>query len=376
MEVAGPDFDDAADPGGDNYDVRSQRSEAVSELTKTCRESEVDCSPALEANRETVDQWLDDEGWLLERYRSLISMTEYAEARPFQILAPLPSFSALREGQRVLMADAWKSASNADPAAVATALDRDLSYWRMVLRDSDVLITKMIATDAIIQHFKLGNIALRRLPQEVAADGIPSLWRRQITDDERSMKRSFAGEWVFFDESAKSMAGTNPFGDWTGLTDPTTWDRIAWVVLKPFWQPQDLTNQHARLMFDLGNAFDVPYDEIPNAVYVAKELQDSVRRPFGQLYNFTGNLLMSRGFWTFSDYAVRVSDLEGIRRAALLAAQLRANGVTKDDVVQRMLTSEIVDPYTNEPFTWLDGIGAVTFYGLESRDRAEHKLVY
>lgn len=129
-------------------------------------------------------------------------------------------------------------------------------------------------------------------------------------------------------------------------------------------------------MLDLGNAFDVPYDEIPCVVGLADDLQESAFEPFSRLYNFTGDLVMATNFWSFSDYAVRVSDLEGIRRAAVLAAELRAEGVVKDDVVQRMLVSEIVDPYTNEPFTWHDGDDAIVFYGLEPHDRSQHELIY
>lgn len=86
-----------------------------------------------------------------------------------------------RDGQRLHIADAWQSASESDAEAVRSALERNLVYWRMVLKNSDALITKMIATAAVIRHFKLGNLVLRKLPQEVAADGIPDSWRRQIS---------------------------------------------------------------------------------------------------------------------------------------------------------------------------------------------------
>jgi hypothetical protein len=304
-----------------------------------------------------VEQWLADERWVLDRYRSLVSMTEFKEAVPFEMHAPLPSYGVIFEGQRLYILDAWKSADERDAAAVSAALDRDLVFWRMVLEESDVLITKMIATAAVKRHLKLGNLSLRHLPQEHAADGIPGSWRNPISDKERSMKRSFAGEWTYFDAAVEQSAPdlANPFGGWMGLTDSETWDRAAWMLLKPLWQPQDVRNRQARLMLDLGNAFDVPYDEIPRAIDPAADLQKSAYRPFGRLYNFTGDLVMAGNYWTFSDYAVRVSDLEGIRRAALLVAELRAAGTSKGDVVQRLLVSEHVDPYTNEPFSWIDG---------------------
>ena len=54
------------------------------------------------------------------------------------------------------------------------------------------------------------------------------------------------------------------------------------MVLKPFWQHQDLANRHARLVLDLGNASDVPYDEVPHAVGLADDMQESAYRPFSR----------------------------------------------------------------------------------------------
>ncbi|MDJ0939287.1 MAG: hypothetical protein QNJ00_05955 [Woeseiaceae bacterium] len=378
METARPEFSTDDDPLGIGYDFESKRSEAVALLAKTCSESESECLALLESDEETVEQWLTDERWLLDRYRTLIALPVFRESVPFDVFAPLPSYNVILQGQRLHILDAWTAAGAGDAARVSATLDRDLTYWRMVLENSDALITKMIATAAIIRHFKLGNLVLRRLPQDVADDAIPPSWRAELTESERSMQRSLAGEWKYFDDLMKKTVTDmeNPFDDWTGLADTTTWERIKWVVLKPMWQPQDLTNRYARMMLDLGNAFDVPYEDIPNAVDIAEELQASAFKPFSRLYNFAGDLAMFTDGWSLSSYAVRVSDLEGIRRAALLVAELRADGVTANDVVQRMLVSEIVHPYTNEPFAW-DDSGVMVFKGLEPHeDRSRHELIY
>jgi len=379
MDRASPEFDRADDPLGEEYNVRALRSKTVAELADTCSESELQCLRLLESEGETVERWLADERWLLDRYRALLSMGEFREAIPFEVLAPLPSYSVVFEGQRLHIADAWRSATEIDAAGVSAALDRDLSYWRMVLRNSDALITKMIATAAIIRHFKLGNIVLRRLPQEVAADGIPASWRAAISDEERSMTRTLAGEWAYVDESTKRIKANseNAFGDSLGLTAVAVWDQVMWALLEPFWQPQDLSNRHARLMRDISDAFNVPYEEIPRAVHTADDLQSSAFRPFSRLHNFTGDLVMGISQWGFSDYAVRVSDLEGIRRVALVVADLRAAGASKGDMVQRMIASESLDPYSKAPFTWLESEDAAVFQGLEShKDRSEHKIIF
>ncbi len=379
MMSAPPDERLEDDPLPNDYDLRALRTRPVAALANTCAESEAECLRLLGSDAETVERWLTDEAWLLERYHALTAMTTFREAIPFELPAAVPSYNVIFEAQRLHFADAWRSATYGDAAAASAALDRDLVYWRMVLGYADTLITKMIATAVIVRHFKLGNLVLRRLPQDAAGESIPWSWRSPISDQERSMKRCLAGEWVFFDEYLKTNFADleNPSDDRMGLTGSTTWDRVGWRLLKPFWQPQDLSNRHARLMLELGKVFDVSYDEIPAAVGVADDLQASAFRPFSRLYNFAGDIVTGANHWDFSSYATRVSDLEGVRRAALLAAELRAEGADKNDVFQRMRVSEIVDPYTGQPFTWADGEDAIVFQGLEKHEkRSQHKLIF
>jgi len=371
MEQAGPEFDRSGDPLNEEYDFRADRSDAVAQVIAACPESEAECFRILDSEGQAVEQWLADERWLLDRYRSLIDMTEFKEAKALGTAAPLPAYGVILEGQRLHIADAWRSATQADAAAASTALDRDLLYWRMVLENSGTLITKMISTAAIVRHFKLGNLVLRRLPQENAADAIPRSWLQQFSIEERSMRRSLAGEWMFFDKGIKENE------DQPVPLASNTWDRVAWMLLQPFWQPQDLSNRQARMMLDLADTFDVPYDEIPEAAGLAFDLQKSVYRPFSRLYNITGDLFMAADYWRISDYAVRVSDLEGVRRAALLVAELRAAGTGADEAATRMRVNDKVDPYTNEPFTWIADEEAIVFHGLDPRkERSRHKLIF
>lgn len=377
MASAAPDFDPENDPLKDDYNFRSLRHDAVSELSDTCSEPESECLHLLSTGQTTVVQWLADEGWLLERYNALVNMRGFQEDIPFEILSPLPPYDVVFESQRLFLVDAWLSAQAGDATSVRAKLDSDLTYWRMVLRNSDALITKMIATSAIVRHFKLGNLVLRSLPQDEMSRGLPPSWRIEISDEERSMQRCLAGEWSFFVASTRGIVDDfeDPKGHWLGLEESSMWDRFAWFVLKPFWQQQDNSNLYAHLMLGLANAFDVPYDEVAAAVEVADTLHKTAYRKFSRLYNLTGDFVLSSSFWTVSNYAVRVSDLEGIRRAALLAAELRAVGTPMENAVDLMLVSEIVDPYTNEPLAWHPDGDAIVFQGL-ARERSQHKILY
>jgi hypothetical protein len=82
------------------------------------------------------------------------------------------------------------------------------------------------------------------------------------------------------------------------------------------------------------------------------------------------------GTGDYSSYGARVSDIEGVRRAALLAAELRSRKVTAAEVSAQLAASSVRVPYTGEPFTWDEKEKAVIFQGLEPEERARYRFVY
>ncbi|MEM7278051.1 MAG: hypothetical protein AAF385_07990 [Pseudomonadota bacterium] len=373
MKSAGPEYK-SQDPVGVKRDYRALRSKPVEELGQACAnaaKAAVDCFALLEDQNSALEQWLSDELWLLERYQSLLTLGDFQEVVPFDFLAPLPSYSVVFDGQSLHLLNAWLAARRGDAAEVNAALQADLMYWRLVLKRSNALITKMIAVSAIVRHFKFGNEVLRNLPQQAALDGIPSEWGREFSDEERSMKRSLAGEWMFF-ENLISMY-SNP-DHWQLVTESTDWDRFGWSLFEPFWQRQDVSNRYATYMLDLGNILDVPYTEADSMVQKAEDLGSNVFRRFSRLYNFTGDLVMGHEQSNFSSFALRVWDLEGVRRVALVVAQVRAEGATKREAPFQVFNSELVNPYDEEPFTWQDDM--VVFFGRAPNDRSTHEFAY
>ncbi len=66
------------------------------------------------------------------------------------------------------------------------------------------------------------------------------------------------------------------------------------------------------------------------------------------LYNPIGHILVGIGLPAYSDYAERVYNLEGVRRATLATVQLRENGVVADQVVSALSQSEFKNPYNGK----------------------------
>lgn len=179
---------------GEDHDFKSRRSAAVKAFSEACRQVDQKCLDALEGGDGNVAAWLAAEGWLLARYKTLLGHKEWRETVPWDDRVPLPATSSVLEGQKLLLAKAWTLAGQRDAAGVKRLLEADVRFWRHTLAASDNLISKMIATAALRRHFAWSNLVLRRLPPHAARSAMPERWLAPISESERSMLRSLAGE--------------------------------------------------------------------------------------------------------------------------------------------------------------------------------------
>jgi hypothetical protein len=143
---------------------------------------------------------------------------------------------------------------------------------------------------------------------------------------------------------------------------------------------QDFSNQWADA-FERANAeLDVPYEQYQAGVARAGPIlsgttPDSELPPI-RLYNLTGNLLRWVGGWNYVPYSNRTVDVEGVRRVALLASELRSQGVPTTQVAAEVARSAIRDPYTGKALGWDANKKTLVFTGLEPAPRGVHELIY
>jgi len=378
MQNAGPEFGSSDDPLLIDYQPRSERPEEVNVLAETCKDPGLTCVAALDNSEKTVEEWRESEGWLLQRYMRLISMSAFLERGSLDVAAPLPPYHVVLEGQKLLFLETLAASRSGDTDKVRELLAQDLAFWRSVLSQSDLLITKMIATVAVAKHFKFGNLALRGLPQEEAQSALPDSWLDPITLDERSMKRCFAGEWMFSEAITRDYleSSISPFSSNYYAEEEKLWEVVRWSLVKPLWQPQDTSNRYAELLADMAAEIDGPLEEMPYSLGKATAIADSAFEPMSSAYNITGNFLSEGNGMTLPGYAARVADLEGIRRAAVLLASLRFDGVTISEVPNEIAASAINNPYTGLAFSWDESEKVIIFQGLEKHERGMHHIPY
>jgi hypothetical protein len=339
------------DPGDDDFESGKLRTRAAQQIFTACRESQARaCAEALRQLSE--DQPLStQEALLMERYRGLLGRGAWREEPWHSVSDRLPSYQTVLDAQRISLIRLRPASLRGDTAALRDALQRDLVFWRRVQKSTDGLIGKMIAIAAIRQHFTFANLLLRELPPGKVMDAVPPSWREPLSDEERSMWRVMAGEYAFSRTAAREMYTDEGVAPDDNITSETL-DRVL-VHIRRRVEPPRMLNQIALLYESVARNFEVPlhqYLQARSAVAAASRIPDEATHT--------------------ATYSLRVGDIEGMRRAALLTAQLRSLAVPEADVPAELRKSVLRTPFEEQPFGWDASERAVAYEGHTKARRA------
>jgi hypothetical protein len=271
--------------------------------------------------------------------------------------------------KKLFLAKASEAAASGRTEEAMALVARDARFWRTVLAEADALITKMIAVAALNRHYELGNLILRSMPPTVQA---PAEWSLPFTKPELSMQRVITGEWIF----SSGLLRHSPHDELESEDGAAS--TIAARLVAPLYQYQDTSNELAAHYANVALLLDAPLEEFPAVISrVVKETEETRTRLYSiTLYNPAGRLALAAGLSSLDNYAVRVADLEGVRRAALLAARLRERGIKPSDVPAALSAGDLRSPYDQQPFEWAAEGGHIVFQGLEGSERGTHRIRY
>ncbi|MEC5396512.1 hypothetical protein [Uliginosibacterium sp. H1] len=356
-----------------------QRPPALRNLLGECRLMGPRCDAALTSRIDVVRQWLSDEAWLLDRHRALLANTDWLEPRPVEGRAA-PSSTQLMSvmpAHEVLLAQAWLHARDGRPEAARALLEADHRFWRMVLANTESLTTKSIAATALKRHFQYANLALARLSPAQAAALIPSGWQQAISEEERSMTWALIGEWLYANTSL-DLARRDALDE--DAARRSAFEQVRHAFSSRLFKYQATSNQVAEQYMDVALALDRPISETADAMASVQQLQNraqGLKTPwYSMAYNPIGKILTAFGHSRIDRHATNVANLEGLRRASLLAARLRATSDDVEQARQALNTPELYNPYSTEPMEWRPTERMVAFVGLTSGDQEIHSFVY
>lgn len=354
-------------------------SPAAQQIIDACGWGSNNCDTALAEIDATQPEWFNTEQWRVDRYRMLLARPGWQETLPPDLMAPWPDYSPALNAHRLLLARAHSLAGQKDGSGVREILEQDMRFWRLVLAASDTLLTKMIAGAALARHFHMGNLALRRLPSEMQLAAMPEAWRTPLTDQELSWHRSFAGEWVYSRTILRQITTQRAMPADVGLEEPGWLSRLQELAQRPLFQLQDTSNQSAEMLARAADALQVPIERFTDGLDAAKAILAAPARrvfTFDSLYNPIGDLLSAMGSGHYALYPPRVADIEGARRAAVLATELRSRKVDATNIVSELAASDLRIPYTGAAFTWDAETQSIVFIGLVPGERGQHAFKY
>lgn len=281
-----------------------------------------------------------DPAQLIERYERLLEFKQWHEVRQGDPRALTAALSQVFEAQRQMYLKALSLEANEDAADCKRMLEKDYRFWRMVLAESASANVKMIAARSIELHFEMGNLVVRRFPPALTMVAIPEGWREPFSSRERSLAKMMANEWTSYDLRPDDERSRN---------------LVSMLFGSFLYQPQATSNANADRMLRVVGLYDRDYAAIPQAAATFLATYGTEKKAAADIgvYNPVGRILLNmEGMDAYTTYGFRVANLEGMRRVALLASQLRSSGAKGNDVAEGVRASDLRDPYDGKEFAW------------------------
>ncbi|HEX6397752.1 MAG TPA: hypothetical protein VFZ95_10025 [Steroidobacteraceae bacterium] len=373
LETFDADTDSATDPLPTELSFQKEGSPVVSHLANACGQDadRLQCASVFES---MVRAWQpnDMDALALRRYEALLTRHAWRDVPPAEATAPMPAYSNVTHAQRLYLLRLAQWAAQGRIAEVRAGLDADFAFWRTAIPAADTLVVRLISIVALRQHFSFANLILSRLPADQAMRAVPDDWRREFSTAERSMKRVMAGEMVFW-KGAMLRQGVQ--GSALATVDgPGAIERLTGYLTEPMFKLQATTNGIADRRLRLCEDFEVPMNQY---LRLQKAWDEMPSENGLSLYNPVGNMILFiEDGGRYVVYALRTASVEGMRRAALLAFQLHANGLAPEAVGSLVEQSDLRDPYTEKPFEWNAERHSVTFTGPENVQSRRSEFFY
>ncbi len=357
-------FDEHTDPKADPLPEALQFQDlgapGLKSLWELCS-ADSDRSRCAAAFESAARDWQpnDVDALALRRYEALLTRHAWRDVVPFNVAAPFPAYHLVTHAQRLYLLHVMQLVAAGQLDQAREKLSADLAYWRGAVPAADNLIGQMIGVACLRSHFFYTSLILRSLPAADVERVMPADWSREFTAEERSMRRVMAGELAFVGEILRHTTDYHAAdGIPADAADRSFMDPWMNRLAMPLFQVQDTVNGIAEMRLRLCQDFEVPLRQYQRQQQRWKEKSAS---PFS-VYNPTGRTLM----WledgeTYANYTLRTASVEGMRRAALLTAQLRARGIPVEAAPDEIAHAELRDPYTEKPFEW---------------DAARHSLIF
>lgn len=344
---------------GKKVDFEKHLPKKITQVMNDCVEVNEKCIAAINTAQAEINSWSGTDSLLLKRYLRLIAYSAWRE-EVGTVNLPFINYIGPIKAQRLLFINAF-AAQQSNPINTQKMLDDDLRFWRTVLREADMLITKMVAIAAIKNNFLWTNHLLLDSGSKSIPMPIPQVIQQPFTSAELSLQHSLIGEWVFGSSSALQL-------------DEHAETQAERYATRFLLKKQDTSNRFAERLKLLLNQLDVPFTEF-ESVWLAKQNESPQNTVMPAAlyyllhpYNPVGQILVDVASPAYESYFARVKDLEAFRLGLLSAIEKR-HSPPEQKLKMR-------SPYTNKPFVVDEAQRSITVNGYGSGSNAQQVYFY
>ena len=294
----------------------------------------IDCADRLIADAAIADASQPRLRRLLNRYETILGTSRFEEHQEYDVSTPLPAYGSVMSIARIRLALDFRTRSTQE---ILADIAEDVAFWKLMLRDGQSLIAKMVALAGLRNDTTFLSTLLRE--RDLSDDEIRSVERilSPLTADERDI-----GE-TFFAELRISLLSEKPLA--LLLEGPPAITRLALQENATLNEYFFTTTLALRLRASLSAG---EFHE--QRAY--EPLRYDVRAMPPPLYNLGGKFILK---WVasrigYADYISRVHDLDGRIALVLLQAEIAQNPNRRPEAVVQ--SSRYRNPYTLEPFDY------------------------
>ena len=300
---------------------------------------DLDCAHRLVAQAEAIDPREAPLAVLFPRYETLLQHAHYVETPAPDPTTPWPPLGPIQELGRLRLAMSFRTDST---EVFLEKTSQELGFWRMTLRDAQLLGTKMSALAAI--RWTNDFLATLMRERQLDARDLAQLrgFVRPFTPEERDIGAAFLSE------SRTSLLGGAP-----------------WVAADASWMVRLLLQNNATFNQEFRESIEPlrNLSSLDASQYYARRGYEPVRHELqvgpAMLDNLGGKLALSRASWDSQLFPARVHDEDG--RIALLLLQAQIEERSDVDVATLVRSSALRNPYTGEPMEYDSRAGTIGF---------------
>lgn len=324
-----------------------------------CGHREIGCLEHYDNHVAAIRDMLSTNRALVDRYYDLYRYPRFKETIAITVRSLVPTYP--NEIHKLLLAKVALEVQRNRLTPALEAVQNDMRFWRMVLRDCHDLISKAVAAAYLQQDvFLLSDIIRsRRLDNTQVAVAQEIL--RPLNQVERDMSGTVRREFTMTVQLYQRLGSLNAESSKHMWRKTKSQD----VLARPLFNANATINMAYEMIKDTVNLASLPAHEFMKRIQNAHPSEPS-RNPLHYIYNPLGKILFAMGQPEFSPYIGRLHNLDALIRLVGLQLEIKRKGIGDEDIgeFQKGSDPDYHNPYMRKPMQWDPEKRTLSFKGI------------